>query len=82
MASSTQRLGPVSKVWDITSDAGGQATDWDEIRVLITDAAGTIDGVDREGNAFTGFPLIQGFNPIRIQQFDNLTGPTVLFAGR
>lgn len=32
-------------------------------RALVADAAGTIDGIDGDGNTCTGFPVVPGQNP-------------------
>lgn len=83
MGSSTQPLGPLEEVWDILGDVGGgNFTDWEKARCLIFNAAGTIDGIDRENNAFVGFPVIQGYNPVKFSRIDSMTGPTSVFAGR
>jgi hypothetical protein len=39
---------------------------------LWVGTAGTIDGVDAQGNNFTGFPVIVGFNPIMVKEITAL----------
>jgi hypothetical protein len=35
---------------------------------IMCGTAGTLNGIDETGNVFTGFPLVQGYNRIRVSQ--------------
>jgi hypothetical protein len=35
---------------------------------IVCGTAGTLNGIDEVGNVFTGFPLAQGYNRLRLAQ--------------
>lgn len=37
-------------------------------KAILCGTTGTLNGIDEFGNAFTGLPLQQGYNPLRLTQ--------------
>lgn len=59
---STPALGFSSVTLEDTPLPGGPC------RALLCGTAGTLNGIDANGDVFEGLPLQQGYNPISIQQ--------------
>ena len=46
-------------------------------RSFVSDIATTISFVDAYGNSVVGMPVVSGYNPVQVQQFDNLGGAAI-----
>ena len=49
------------------------------VRAFVCDIGGAVNFIDGGGNAITGYPSQQGYNPVKVQQFTDLGPNTVIF---
>ena len=56
--------GPAQRIVSLTPANSVIAT----TKAILCGTAGTLNGLDEYGNAFTGLPLQAGYNPLRVSQ--------------
>lgn len=55
----------------------GQPFSYGTARSFVSDISVFVDLVDAAGNVVSGYPAVQGYNPVKVRQFDFLGGARI-----